>query len=1079
SGPSRPWQLLLLSARTPTALDRATANLAGHLEAHPDLSLADAAFTLQVGRRALEHRRAVVVQDVADARAVLEGGDPRRVLSAWCEDRERGVVFLFSGMGGQYPDMGRGLYDSEPTFKTDVDRCAEILQPLLGLDLREVMYPAASSTKEVGEGTAGSVDLRKMLRRSGSGDDEAAARLNRTRFAQPALFVLEYALARLWMEWGIRPQAMMGYSLGEYVAACLAGVFSLEDALALVAERARLIEELPEGAMLAVSLPEAEAAALLSDELSLAAVNGPEQSVLAGPLPAVEELERDLASRGIACRRLQTTHAFHSKMMEPIRQAWAERVGRATLRPPQIPYISNVTGGWITADQATDPAFWAGHTCQAVRFSEGVAELRRDPDRVLLEIGPGATLASLVLQHPASKGKEGEEALVVAALRHSYETQPDVAYTLTALAKLWLAGVRVDWSGVYARERRHRLVLPTYPFERQRYWIDTIDATRGERRAASRALAREGAHLYLPSWRRAPLSGAGIPEPGRWLVFADGAGIGEAMAERLRGMGSDVALVHAGREEEPFTDLGGGDYRFDPRSAEAHATLFNELGRVPDRIVHLTSISSPSPTLGFLGFQSLAALAGALVGRGVTEPVRLWVIGDELHEVSGEEEPSPERTALLGAVKAIPGELPQVACRAVDVALPATAPTRERLLRQLLAELAADSPDRLVALRGNHRWAPAVEPLAPAPTAPAEGGLWLVSAGLGQAGFAFTRELAGANAKLLLLEPAGFPAREEWSDWLEGDADGVVGQLLRNARTLEEQGAELEVAGVDLADGALLREVVEAAEARWGTVRGTVWLAEPGTSEGHLAGALTGLRSLDALLATRGLTSALLVVPEGTPGAEAAALGFLADTFATGSALAGGTPWTSVAWALPPEEGATAAARRLLGGAGALQVLASPRPLPDGWSRLDTFPESEATARTGVGSYPRPSLRVEYVAPRNETEEYIARIWKDLLGVAQVGIHDNFLDLGGDSLLATRLVARMRDTFHLELPVRLFFEKSTVAELAEAVAALRQQEQERETEELLAKVQSLSEEELEQELLRMEGMVGEEEPARG
>ncbi|HVR95482.1 MAG TPA: acyltransferase domain-containing protein [Thermoanaerobaculia bacterium] len=951
SGPSRPWQLLLLSARTDTALDTATGNLADFLEAHPETTLADAAFTLQVGRTALEHRRTVVCRDGEDAVAVLRGGDPRRVMTAYREEGERPVVFLFSGLGGQYPAMGRGLYETEPAFRAEVDRCAEVLQPILGVDIREVMYPVSQEDAKGAE-----VDLRKMLRRQPQ-EDPATARLNETRFAHPALFVLEYALAKLWMEWGIRPQAMIGYSLGEYVAACLAGVFSLEDALALVAERARLIEELPAGAMLAVGLPEDEAAALLDGELSVAAVNGPEQTVIAGPLAAVESLEKDLAARGIACRRLQASHAFHSRMMAPLFEEWAERVGQATLRAPRIPYISNVTGTWITAGEATDPSFWAQHTCQTVRFSEGVAELLREPGRVLLEIGPGPTLGSLVLQHPA-----GREAVVVGSLRHSYETQPDAAYALTALGRLWLTGVRVDWGGFYARERRLRVVLPTYPFERRRYWIDTVDGTQPGRRLPA---GEEGTYLYIPAWRRSPLAAASAPS-GRWLVFADGEGIGDALTERLRGAGLTVSVVRPGAAGEPFTALGEGTFRFDPRSAEGHAALLDALGGVPDRVVHLWTLGVTDGREALaLGFESLLAFAGALVGRGTAEPVRLWVVGDELHDVTGDETLLPEKAAALGACHAIPAELPHVSCRAVDVTLPENGLRRERLLGQLLAELGAETNDRLVALRGPHRWAAAVEPV---PASPGES---------------------------------------------------------------------------------------------------TVHVIEPGKP---LAEAAEDLRSL-----TAEPSGGLLVVAEA-PGAEAAALGFLAGAFAAGS----DGRWTSVVWGLGAPE--PEAVSRLLGSGAAPQAVASPLPLPERWSRLEPLPEggrAARTTRTAVGFYPRPTLRVEYVAPRNETEERIARLWQELLGVAQVGVHDNFLDLGGDSLLATRLAARMRETFHLDLPVRIFFEKSTVAELGEAVDALRHEEQERQTLEMLDRIKDLSEEELEMEILRMESLAEQGGVARG
>ncbi|HEY9420051.1 MAG TPA: type I polyketide synthase, partial [Thermoanaerobaculia bacterium] len=374
SGPSRPWQLLLISARTPSALETATDNLARHLEEHPEQPLADVAFTTQVGRRAFKHRRALVCRDGEDAVAVLAARDPHRILTLTQEDRERPVAFLFPGQGAQYPGMGRDLYDSEPAFRKAIDACARELQPHLGLDLRTVLYP--------------------------QGDPEAAAkRLERTELAQPALFAVEYALAELLREWGIRPAAMIGHSIGEYVAACLAGVFSLRDALALVAVRGRLMQGLPAGAILVVPRPEEEARKLMEDGLALAAVNGPSFSVLSGPVERIE------------ARRLHTSHAFHSGMMDPILEEFAREVGKVRLSEPKTPYLSNLTGAWIEPSQATDPAYWVRHLRETVRFADGAAELLRDRSRVLVEVGPGRTLASLIRSSAPDR-------TVVTSMRH-------------------------------------------------------------------------------------------------------------------------------------------------------------------------------------------------------------------------------------------------------------------------------------------------------------------------------------------------------------------------------------------------------------------------------------------------------------------------------------------------------------------------------------------------------------------------------------------------------------------------------------------------------------------------------------
>ncbi|WP_218081869.1 type I polyketide synthase [Anthocerotibacter panamensis] len=460
----RPEYLLVCSAKTPKALAQAQQNLAAHLERHPDLDLADVAFTLQVGRKPFYHRSCLVVRDRAEAIAALTSGEGLQIADR--EPRPRPVAFMFSGQGAQYGGMAQGLYQREPVFADLIDRQAQLLKPLLGMDLRQILYPQAHATHA------------------------AQTRLEQTRLAQPALFVVEYALARLWQSWGVAPQAMIGHSIGEYVAACLAGVFTLEEALTLVAARGRLMQQVAGGQMLSIRLPLEEVNALLDADLALAASNGPLRQVVAGPTERIERLQAQLVGQGVDCRLLRTSHAFHSPMLDPIRESLRQHVGKISLQPPQIPYLSNVTGTWITAEEATDPDYWVRHLREPVQFDAGLHELLTDPERILLEVGPGVTLSTLAQEKAAGH-------LVLCSLPHPRAEEKDSATLLKSLGQLWLAGTDIDWSGFYAHERRLRLVLPTYPFERERYWLDPQPAA-----------ARSGGHPLLGERLRSPLNRA-------------------------------------------------------------------------------------------------------------------------------------------------------------------------------------------------------------------------------------------------------------------------------------------------------------------------------------------------------------------------------------------------------------------------------------------------------------------------------------------------------------------------------------------------------------------------------------------
>lgn len=462
----RAVHLLLLSAKTAAALNQACCNLGNHLQRNMQQNLTDVSYTLQHCRETFSHRRILVCKNHEEAIQQLLETAPVGLTHTIAEKRSPRIAFLLPGQGSQYAGMTRDLNVNEMTFRNTVDQCATILQGYLNKDIRDELFKL----------------------------DETSA-LNQTSLTQSALFVVEYALAKLWMSWGIQPSALLGHSIGEYVAACLSGVFSLEEALLLVSTRGRLIQALPPGEMFAVPLSEAEAGQWCSENISLAVINGSKSCVLAGSPEMMTKLQLELHEQGIESRKLSTSHAFHSSMMEAVLEEFAICLQGIHFQPPQIPYLSNVSGDWINAEEATNPAYWIKHLRHTVRFADNVEKLLQNMD-ILLEVGPGRVLTSLVRQHPGCQ----DNCVTLHTMPQGQETIPlaETGQLLKTLGQLWLHGAEIDWEQVYGNEPLHRVPLPSYPFQRQRYWFERPKETDNTISYQSRKKRAESESLITP-----------------------------------------------------------------------------------------------------------------------------------------------------------------------------------------------------------------------------------------------------------------------------------------------------------------------------------------------------------------------------------------------------------------------------------------------------------------------------------------------------------------------------------------------------------------------------------------------------
>jgi acyl transferase domain-containing protein/thioesterase domain-containing protein/acyl carrier protein len=839
-------QLLVLSAKTPAAVESAADRLADFLRREPGVGLEAVASTLQLGRKAFSHRRAVVCSDREDAIAALSEAGGKRVVSGEAGEARRPVIFMLPGVGDQYVGMAHGLYDTWQTFRDEVDRCAEILRPHLGADIRGLIYPETGSWKS--EGGSRRIDLRKMIARQVDVDPDSA-RLNATITAQPALFTIEYALARLWQSWGVVPDAMIGQSLGEYVAACLAGVVSLEDALRLIAVRARLVSALDQGGMLAVTMSEAELRPVLPAPLSIALINGPRLCVIGGPVADVAAFETRLADTGIVCRRIQNAHAFHTAMLAPVETAFEAEVARVTLKAPRTPYVSSLSGTWITDSEAMDPSYWARHTTHTVRFSDALRSLWQQQNAVVIEVGPGRTLGVLAMQHP-DRANAGDP-VVVSSVRQQYEHQPDTAFILQSVGKIWSKGTGINWEAIHAPGAARRIALPTYPFERQHYWLDQDRPASAQPRADhGDAPADLGGWFYTPGWQRAH-ERVGQPEPHqhkvRWLIVGGHAGEGGAMATLLNRRGIAATVARFG---ERFTVRRDGAVELDPRRADDYRKMLESLGldsAAALNIVHLGALTGAAPAAADAAlnqdhsFNSLLHIARTIADLGIEAPVTIGVISNGLHDVTGEESLHPDMATVLGACGVIPKEFPNIQCFNVDLPDDQTLDDQgEDLLIKVLAEFSAPPASRVVAYRGRYRWERRYQSVAlPAatadhgPTAPLrhhtlrQGGVYVITGGTGGIGLVVARYLATTwQARLVLTKRTPLPARTAWPALVTAaDTAPALRTTLTALLDLETRGGSVEVVVGDVTDAARMRALRDDVTARYGRIHGVIHAA--------------------------------------------------------------------------------------------------------------------------------------------------------------------------------------------------------------------------------------------------------------
>ncbi len=1068
------YELILLSAKTKIALKQQARNLTDYFKKDNvkfSMNMADAAYTLQVGRARFQYRQMFVCSNADEAIEALSYSEKREIF--FSETSSRPIIFMFPGQGSQYVDMGLHLYQNEAVFRREMDHCFEILLPILKYDLKEILYPG-----EVAAKNAKSCEDKKEI--------------EQTEIVQPLLFIFEYSLARLLMKWGVKPHAMIGHSIGEYTAACLSGVLTLEDALKLVAARGKLMQKMPPGAMLSIPLSEQDLLTLLKENdrggagLSLAAVNSSGLCVVSGTNDAVDRFEKQLKMKGYDCTLLHTSHAFHSPMMDPILKEFEETANQGRLSPPRIPYISNLTGDWITEVEATSPAYWANHLRRTVRFADGIKKLLEITAPIFIEVGPGRTASTFVKQHLEIDKKDGPA--IIDLVRHPKKQISDSYYLLNSIGQLWLYGLEIDWKEFHAGDERHRVPLPTYPFAKNRYWLQPGKDNTADRESAEVKKKIED-WFYIPSWKQTTPSflnpeeiEKNLEQPKCWLLFLAGPGARflaqEQLIHKLKEKGQTVVTVTA---DERFARTGEGAYEINPCNMDDYDTLLEDMGnhdKTIDRIVHLWTLTGSKSDMfdkanrfdSFLerSVYSILYLVKALGKHSLFNPMEFWIISDQMHNIESGDTCSPVKGTIPGPCKVISQEYPNIICRILEIDIAPENGGQENTIQNLISELNVSPPDRVIAYRGNNRWVQSYEPvkLGNRPGVPAKlrpNGVYLITGGLGRIGLTFAHYFAQAvQAKLILADLQYLPP-------------GLAGDP--RIKNLEEVGAEVQVIVADVSDKEQMAHARRLAEERFGEIHGVIHTAgimadehfkpiaqlDRETCEMHFGPKIHGTRVLAEVFNDKPLdfcilTSSLSTVLGGIGLYAYSAANNFMDTFAREQNRVYGKNWISINWdewqrdrapscvrntvTITGEEGKEALKRILaMNSPGTPQVVISCSNL-DQRLRQWVLPISAPVSETGAldeppdansAAHQRPQLQNIYEGPHTDAEKIAAEIWEQLLGIAPVGVQDDFFALGGHSLLATKLIARMREVFRIDLPLSILFDKPTIREVVSYV----------------------------------------------
>lgn len=1045
------FNVLTLSAKSETALVRYAHALRSFLVEEPAVHLHNMAYTLQTGRKHFAYRRSIVFKNREELMYKLEPAAlNNQVIKTGNSNAQ--VVFMFSGAGSQYVNMGKGLYETHATFREDMDKGFALMKELTGGSYKNILYPP--------------------------GEDH---RINDMLHTQPVIFIFEYALAKLLMRWGIAPFSMIGHSIGEYVAACISGVFSYEDALRLVVKRGQLMSRMPAGAMLSVSINEEEAGKYLNENISLAAVNAPEQVVFSGDVQSVDRLAEEMEIQDVPHVRLYASIAGHSHMIEDVLEEYRQALEKVKMNPPQIPILSNVTGGYLTREEATAVSYWMRHMRHTVKFSTGISLLlAKNTEKIFIEVGGGHSLTTLLKQQQVNKINP----IGINLVRHPKEMEDDVRYLTERLGQLWEQGIQIDWETYHGHEGQRRISLPTYSFDRTPFPTDVDPFANAITENGPVNETRYNSlkdWIYYPVWKSAALPATDtVVKAHGYLFFAPDNELTGLLQSRFLKNGNEWVEIKAGNS---YIKCSRNKYIIDPAQPSHYKALFDELRKdqvaVTD-IIYGWCIGVRSPHLELNAtnneihrvYFGLVHIVKELLRFGSLGDKKISLLTDSVHRVTGNEEVHPAQSVIIGLLNALSQEY-SVTCRNIDLHLQERV---EEYLDELVAEIENTAKDRIVAVRYGTRWLQEFQrhslPLTKGKSLLKENNTYLITGGLGNVGFIIARYLVQHyRAKIIVTGrkklPSAFgsiaPGEEEWIDRL---------------KYLMTIGPGVAYYSTDVADLERFNKTVAAIEKDHGPVHGIIHAAGiTDVSQFELVEDITLQKAFDIFSPKIGgidniyrvfksrspdfvwITSSLASVLAGISYASYSAANLYLDHFVVARSKELSN-WKCIGLsemlftdeevlaeneqqrtALKPAElcelfewSLTVKKHPVI-----METVAdmSSRIYRTYIARQQVYLDEDAGSKAASAKAARPNLTSNYAAPETETEKILVKILEDFFAIENIGVQDSFFELGGDSLKAMVVLKRIKKQFAINLAVKDFFMRPIISQIAAAIDELK------------------------------------------